>query len=324
MGSISMMLPEQRPPGGTSKPDDFSPSALDWAARVGAADEILCELEERSTRRRTRRRAAAASTVAILLLCLCVTWQSRKGNHDEISPKSAASVDSPIAPVVSSPRREVLSDGSIVELNTEAQIAVNFSDAFRRVALLRGEAHFQVAKNPARPFVVSAGGVAVQAVGTAFAVQLGGKAVEVLVTEGRVSVANTIPSNEPPASATNSPPAPLAFVDAGKLAVIDVTNSAVNPPPTVAQISDTELTQRLAWRVPRLDFSGTPLSEVLPLFNRYSRLHLSLADPALGDLRLSGILRADNTETLLRLLNAQFGITSTPKGENELVLQGTR
>jgi transmembrane sensor len=56
------------------------------------------------------------------------------------------------------------------------------------VVLERGEAHFQVAKNPARPFVVVARGVEIRAVGTAFSVGLESTRVEVLVTEGQVAV----------------------------------------------------------------------------------------------------------------------------------------
>ena len=60
-----------------------------------------------------------------------------------------------------------LDDGTVVELNGGAEIEVQFTAAERRLRLVRGEAHFQVAKNPLRPFVVEAGGVAVRAVGTA-------------------------------------------------------------------------------------------------------------------------------------------------------------
>src|SRR6185312_8533669 len=90
--------------------------------------------------------------------------------------------------VISQPERKTLVDGSVVELRDTAEIAVDYAGPLRRVTLRRGEALFQVAKNPARPFVVKAGGLEVRAVGTAFSVQIDGAAVDVLVTEGRVSV----------------------------------------------------------------------------------------------------------------------------------------
>src|SRR5581483_9214616 len=87
--------------------------------------------------------------------------------------------------------RQTLADGSVVELNGNTQVQVAYSPAERRVRLVQGEAHFTVAKNKRRPFWVEAQGVSVRAVGTAFNVRLDPQRVDVLVTEGRVPVAQT-------------------------------------------------------------------------------------------------------------------------------------
>ncbi len=84
--------------------------------------------------------------------------------------------------------RHVLDDGSIVKLNKGAQAIVSFTSERRRIDLIRGEAHFNIAKDAARPFVVNANGVVVQAVGTMFNVLLDDRSVGVTVTEGRVLV----------------------------------------------------------------------------------------------------------------------------------------
>ncbi len=84
--------------------------------------------------------------------------------------------------------RRDLADGSVVELNRGAVVSDRFTPGERRVQLERGEAHFTVAKDAARPFVVEVAGVTVRAVGTAFNVRLDPTAVEVLVTEGKVAV----------------------------------------------------------------------------------------------------------------------------------------
>jgi len=83
--------------------------------------------------------------------------------------------------------KRALPDGSVVELKDGSRIDVEYAPELRRVRL-HGEAHFVVAKDATRPFVVEAGGVAVRAVGTAFNVRLEGGTVDVLVTEGRVQV----------------------------------------------------------------------------------------------------------------------------------------
>jgi transmembrane sensor len=81
---------------------------------------------------------------------------------------------------------------------------------------------------------------------------------------------------------------------------------------------------RLAWRAPRIEFSGTPLSDALTLINRYNAVRTVLADPTLGHVRVSGILRADNSENLWRLLEEQHGIRAEHRGETEVVLSRSK
>jgi transmembrane sensor len=82
-----------------------------------------------------------------------------------------------------------------------------------------------------------------------------------------------------------------------------------------------DIAQRLSWRVPRLRFSGTPLVEAIPLFNRHSSLQLVIGDPEVGNLKLSGTLRADNTDSLVQLLQIEFAIKAEPRGKFEIVLR---
>ena len=84
-----------------------------------------------------------------------------------------------------------LVDGSVIQLNTDSQIQVNYLGNQRNIVLTAGEAHFDVAKDPQRPFVVSAGEGMVRAVGTAFSVRLDQQAVKVIVTEGKVALASS-------------------------------------------------------------------------------------------------------------------------------------
>jgi transmembrane sensor len=82
--------------------------------------------------------------------------------------------------------------------------------------------------------------------------------------------------------------------------------------------------RRLAWRTPRLEFSSTPLAEAIPMINEHSAVKLSLDDPALGSLRISGLLRADNVESLFRLLEVEHGIRVEQKSPTEVVLRARR
>ncbi len=230
-------------------------------------------------------------------------------------PGELAGVGSPSA-LVSAPEVMILNDGSRVELREGAKIAVNFEGTSRRIILERGEAHFQVAKNAARPFVVTAGKIEVRAVGTAFSVQLGARAVGVLVTEGRVAVA------KPGARAgLRAPDAAPVFVDEGCRVVVETAAPAATPPPLAVAVSADERSALLAWRVPRLEFSATPLSEAVAMFNRYNPPARLSFDPSLGGLAMSGTLRADDIDSLFLFLKNEFGIEPERRGEGGVLLR---
>jgi transmembrane sensor len=201
--------------------------------------------------------------------------------------------------------RIALEDGSIVELNAGSEIRVRYTAAERRVQLVRGEAHFTVAKNPARPFRVTAGTIAVRAVGTAFDVRLEGHEVAVLVTEGRVQI------EHPPAPLSPVPPAPAPVVSAGERVVLSVAPAMpaapapalpAPPPPVVQKVAPAVIRQVLAWQGPRLLFIETPLAEVVAQFNAHNAVKLELADPALATLPVGGSFQAENVEAFVRLL----------------------
>jgi len=293
-------------------PPESSPSAavgrvrpLDWARAAGS--EELVEREMRAgVRRRRRNRIATLGAAAVAVLVLGLVWRGPGG----------APVGVPAAGlVVSAPTRETLPDGSVVELHGTARVVVEFSADTRRVVLRDGEAHFQVAKNPARPFVVAAGGVEVRAVGTAFSVQLAATGVEVLVTEGRVAVAK-------PSSPAAAEPRPV-FLDAGQGLAIGGGPGAFAPG-SARTVPDEERAERLAWRVPRLELNFTPLAAVLPLVNAHASRPIALAEPALGELKLSGTLRADNVPVLLQILASSYGVTAEMNAAGGIVLHAAR
>jgi transmembrane sensor len=273
-------------------------SALDWAAENGGAEFLVNELRARARRRRRRRTALATVTTLAVAGFL---W---------LRPAGAPAPQAQSRPaVVRQPLQQNLPDGTVVDLRDAAELTVDFSGPQRRVILRHGEAHFAVAKDPGRPFVVTAGGVEVRAVGTEFSVQIGASSVAVLVTEGRVALERD--SAAPKAE-------PLAVLDAGTQAVI---GDAVSRTPLISALASAEIDERLAWRVRRLEFSGTRLSEAVELFNRYSPTRLILGDARLGSLQVSGIVRANNPAALLELLEANYDIVARPVGPAEVRLE---
>lgn len=216
-----------------------------------------------------------------------------------------------------------LPDGSRVRLNTDSHIEVAYSAAERRVWLLRGEAHFSVAKNPARPFFVEVGGVAVRAVGTAFNVRLQAEAVEVLVTEGRVCI-NDVQDGASVIAQPVSLEPPLLV--AGQKAVIPSAPLPAEKRPlaTVAAMDQVAIERALAWQNQRLEFVAAPLRDIVAEFNRYNRHKLSVAEESLALRRFGGSFRADDPETFVRLLQTRFNVSSERRGDGTILLENRR
>ena len=305
------------PPGPQPVPAARDTTVLDWARDAGASDLLIGGLD-RYLQRRRRRRLALASTACAVLVITGVAWFPFR----ELA--STASVSTPIASAtILRPEQRTLPDGSTIDLNAGAEIEVTFADSFRQVVLRKGEAHFQVTKDAQRPFVVSAGAIEIRAVGTAFAVDLGTSAVDVLVTEGRVAV-NTAAPSAPTAGTVKTSlalPPPFAALAVGERIVIErEAPAAGHVVPRVSELSAADVQARLAWRVPRLKFAATPLAQVIAMFNEHAVAgrdpRLVLAPDAPANLRVSGVLRSDDLESLLRLLAGEFGISAeTHPGE---------
>src|SRR5215472_6114615 len=81
-----------------------------------------------------------------------------------------------------------LADNSILHLNTDTAVTVRYGDNERLVVLTSGEAEFEVAHAPERPFRVLAGRAEIMDLGTKFDVRLKDKSTLVTVVEGRIAV----------------------------------------------------------------------------------------------------------------------------------------
>lgn len=227
-----------------------------------------------------------------------------------------------------------LPDGSVVALNTGTSLQVTYTADHRHVQLQQGEALFTVAKNPRKPFVVFTGDKSVEAVGTIFLVRNDAQSFEVAVTEGRVKLTKVsdpdpalaeeitpLPDNRDQPEVTNiqphNPPTPsVEFVpvepvtlDAGQHLTLHVQNTAYDPPlPAIEVISPIDIRRKLAWRDGLLDFSDTPLDEVIREVSRHTTIRIEIADPTLADVRFGGVFRANDTEPLFRALESAYNI----------------
>jgi transmembrane sensor len=295
---------------------DAGRSELDWPLYVGATDRVLAGLESRARRRRGRRRVLAAVGGVAAVLYIGFTLGNRLARDPAAAPYSL---------VVHSPLHRTLPDGSTVELKDDADVRVAFSAHERRVELVRGTAHFQVSKDPERPFLVSAGAITVRAVGTAFLVGREPQQVALLVSEGKVAVDHIATSTTGAAASDPQPAPPLALVQAGESIAVrheGIWDAAATP--KISPLPQAEWGKRMAWRTPRLEFNATPLREVVAIVNRYNSTPLVIADASLSDLKLSGALRADRVDALLEMLEVDFRVVVTRSAGDIVLRRGPR
>ena len=264
-----------------------------------AADPLLAA----ATRRRSfwRHTAAVGSLAAAALAVGLFVWS----RPSPAGPTLAA----PALSAPTTPRLVTLSDGTVVQLNTGGEVIEQFTAATRHVTLTRGEAHFAVTKNPARPFIVQAGSLQVRAVGTAFNINLQSAAVDVIVTEGRVQLA----------TGTTDAPA----LDAGERATLrraPAASPAAEPVLVVARLDAAAIAQTLAWREPLLRLGGATLAELAAEFERATGRRLVLADPALAELRFGGRFRADDIDGFTHLLATTLDLDVERAADGTIVL----
>lgn len=269
--------------------------------RTGALRAVL------QVRARRRRRRVVFGGVAGAILAASLALMLAPGTP----------LPRPAAPLVSArallPETRTLSDGSDVDFLPGSTIEVDFGGEFRRVRLAAGEAHFSVAKDPSRPFVVSVGGIEVRAVGTAFVVRLNADEVEVVVTEGRVALTK-------PGQGDGGRPAIVAL-DAGRRAVVPRASSAA---PVVSDAEAGMLATRLTWRQPRLEFSDTTVAEAAALFNRTNGGRLRIADRDVAARRITGVFRADNLDGFVALLESTMGVRAERSADGAVELHAAR
>lgn len=188
-----------------------------------------------------------------------------------------------------------LEDGSVMQMNASSAVDIDMAGDHRTIRLLRGQAWFQVAPDPARPFTVEAGDTLVTALGTAFDVRLDQAGVQVTVTEHAVSLE------------VQDKPELAARVDQGQRATYDAATDQIDSAATDGQAE-------LAWRRGKLIVDNAPLSVVIDEMNRHFPGTIRIANSALADRRVSGTLNVTDTEGSLSFLREALAIRSTRLG----------
>lgn len=199
-----------------------------------------------------------------------------------------------------------LADGSQVTLNTNTLLAVRLTAQRRDIYLRRGEAHFDVVHEAARPFFVHAGDAVIRDVGTQFEVRVhSDRDVDVLVNEGRVEVHG--PAATPQAESEN---ARAGGEEAGWVRALSAGEqlSIAGPDLKVMAVSPHQVADELAWRDGALIFESEPLSQAVAEVGRYTRQRIVLTGSKVDGLRISGRFRTDDVPGFFQALQAALPV----------------
>jgi transmembrane sensor len=261
-----------------------------------------------------RRIQRVGSGIAASVLVAATGWWSIRIAQTELSRTRPATVHRDASTDIGERSLLVLADGSKVTLNTASAVHADYDVHERRVTLVRGEAFFDVAKDPNRPFVVSAGSRQVIAVGTAFDVRLQDREVKVTLVEGKVRVLRI---NDPTAGAT-------AHVEPVSPVMLLPGSTLVGRDDGADHLEQLDTARATSWRSGNLVFDGERLADVVAEMNRYSRQKLVIGNPALAERKISGVFEPAGGAGFAKALEA-YGIAhTTTENATTIVLDSPR
>ncbi len=199
-----------------------------------------------------------------------------------------------------------LADGSEITLGAKSQLKAWATNKERRVILVSGQAFFNVAKNPQRPFWVDAGETTVRVVGTQFDVRKGSDRTRVAVLEGIVNVTSAHKSNH------NTP----VVLTAGQ----QVTRLNAGNFEAVNAISVSELE---SWRNGRLIYLRASLADVVADANRYFKGSISLGSKNLADLKVTAAVSTNQMDALTDMLTSSLPVVLQRDAQNNIVIMSS-
>lgn len=204
-----------------------------------------------------------------------------------------------------------LDDGSSVSLDAASRMLVSFSNERRAVTLEQGRAKFDVAKDPLRPFTVSAGSQAVVAIGTSFSVELLRDKLRVLLFEGQVAVVPRAAAAGPVKTQKSAMPTATQLAPGQEL-VASLTSGA-------ATVLPVETERSLGWEGGWIDFVDMPLAEAVERVNRYAASPIVIGDVAAGRHLVNGVFNAGDTDSFVKGVTSLYPLNAHAEG-NRIVI----
>jgi transmembrane sensor len=270
---------------------------------VALRECALAEGREASNRRQRRRHQRGWLVAASLLLVIGggALWRW-------LTPQAFATG-------LGERRVVALSDGSRISLDASTVVQFAYSHDKRQLWLRQGRAKFDVAKDPLRPFSVSAANKMVVATGTSFSVECIDNQVRVVLYDGHVAVLEASGRTEPHPIDVGPKQVPVdRLLSVGNELILPAAKpSGIRFEPVSIQPIDAG--RSLSWESGLLVFEDEPLELAIDRMNRYAKRPLVIADPAVARLRISGVFRAGDTDALVEGLAAAFGVEARQEAD---------
>lgn len=246
---------------------------------------------------------SAASIAAVLLLVL--NWYNPK-NTDVAQPKMVKQVSAAInfTNQTTKLNKHVLPDNSVVWLKPGAQLKYN-REFLERAVTLKGEAFFDVEKDPEHPFSIHSGGVITKVLGTSFNVKTDEitNTTEVSVVTGKVLVYTPASHEQKAKSVFLLPMQKVTYV----MAKHELIKQKSVKEPALA-----------IWKKSSLSFENTPVVEVVKTLNTTFKSKIIIADRAIDQYTLKADFTDVNLPTILELLSKSLNITYIIQEDNEI------
>jgi transmembrane sensor len=254
-------------------------------------------------------RALAAAALVVLVVGALYFYRSDPGIETRLGEQRSVTLD----------------DGTRIALNTATRIHVRYDKSLRRVQLDRGEALFEVARNPQWPFVVSAGGRDVVARGTSFLVRREEHSVAVTLVEGRVTVS---PHQDVSDSNSGSPDS-LAPDGSSSRSASRARTFALAPGQRLTfvrsgapQLDTPPLDKVTAWQRGQVILDHTPLADAVAEMNRYSPMQLEIQDRQAATVQVTGVFRIGDSADFAQAVAEAYHL-SLIKEPRRILITGT-
>jgi transmembrane sensor len=243
--------------------------------------------------------AAGAGVLLVAVVAIVLERSQPLGGSEGRSPTLLANRVSTDAHQARSLR---LSDGSIVTLAADSDLAIDFEKHVRQLTLMRGHARFDVAHDPKRPFTVHAGRGLITARGTVFEVLVGSQGVNVVLLRGAIEVERVEGARRT---------GDIRALVSGQRLTVPMTGSlgaigAAAPADTPA--------------VAMLTFDKTPLGQAVGSLNKHNVRQLVIVAAPLPDQTITGGFNANDPEAFAQMLASMFHLALTRRANGDLLL----